>query len=122
MDNQKNTNKQQIGNILFDFYSFNVIEETTGRGVPALMSEIERAAADPVNCKIFSSILRLYWAGRLHEKSNLSLRDAAAEVQALVMSGVNLGEIGKVIMEKVVASGLFDKEESPDPKQQEPAQ
>lgn len=112
--------KNQIAKLLFNFYAFNVIEETTGRGVPALMAEIERALIDPFNCKIFSSILRLYWAGRLSEVPNLSLKEAAEEAQQLVTSGVSLGEIGKAVIEKITESGLFDKEET-DPKQnQEP--
>lgn len=107
--------------IKFDFYAFFMIEETTGRGVPSLLGEIEAAAIDPTSKRLFSPLTRLYWAGRLHEKPNFTLRDACAEIQDRIGKSEELGKIAEQVLSEVMKSGLLGRDES-DPKQESPAQ
>ncbi|HNW11316.1 MAG TPA: hypothetical protein PKI71_08130 [Candidatus Rifleibacterium sp.] len=107
--------------VKFDFNAFYMIEETTGRGVPALLVELSAATSDPVNKRIFSPLARLYWAGRLHEIAGMSLREAIAELQSEADSQDKLAKFAESLINKVMESGLLGGKDDP-PKQESPAQ
>lgn len=105
----------------FDFNAFYMIEETTGRGVPALLAELNAATKDPVNKRIFSPLARLYWAGRLHESAGMSLREAIEEIQTKASSQQELAKFAEFLINKVMESGLLGRKNET-PKQESPAQ
>lgn len=108
--------------IKYDFYAFFMIEETTGRGVPMLLAEIEAATADPIGKRFFSPLARLYWAGRLHENPNLKIAEAIQEIQQKYPTIEETAKLVSTLLDEVTKSRLLQKGENPDPKQESPAQ
>ena len=86
----------------YDINAFVLMEEILG-------DSLTNIASNPANFMKMTSLRVMCWAGMLHEKPNLSLRDAGAAMQAELEAGKKLADLGDAVSEAFDKSGIFGK-------------
>lgn len=87
-------------NLKFDINAFVLVEQITGMSIPQLIS-------DESNMERLTVIRALYWAGRIHENSKISLTEAGREMQELVSGGTDMMAISEALSKAIIESGII---------------
>lgn len=86
----------------YDINAFVMIEEMLG-------DSLTNIASNPASFMKMTTLRVMCWAGMIHEKPNLSLKEAGEVMQAELVAGKTFADLGDEVAAAFDKSGVFPK-------------